>query len=281
MRFNNTFRDQKDFNFEVRRERLTLASGVDTGLDALVREDTGKFLSPVSPKYRVTTHKEANAFAESLLSEAGLEWDEGHISVNEKGTRFMREFRFSDKSFIPGAVESTALDYEGTDDTFVPTLLLRNSYDKSSTLDFTFGAFRMVCSNGMIVPHTVVQKMRVKHTERPNFSKIGDTLIDRLEQTVDGFKGMYDRLNGETANPYLQMLIQQNVLNAAMATVLQNVSRGLINFEIEDQQILNATASPQASAYMLMNLMTELATHRLKKYSRSVDMQRRIAGVFQ
>ena len=48
------YRDDTLFDFDVKRERLHLTNGQDTGMDALYRGDTGKYLYAVSPKYHLT-----------------------------------------------------------------------------------------------------------------------------------------------------------------------------------------------------------------------------------
>jgi len=280
MTFTNVYKDRSDFDFEVGREQLHLRDGQYTGVDALVREDTGDFLSVVTPKYQVVTHKEANAFAEKLFERNNLNYEEGHISVNEKGTKFLREFRFTDMNFNPGTFESTALDYNGREDTHTPTVILRNSYDKSSSLDFIFGGFRMICSNGVIIGDTL-QRIRYKHTQVPDFPKIGRQLLEGLENTVEGFKKTYTELNAVHADPYLQMLMEQQLLSAKMVAIMQEMAPDGIRVEHNKEgEIKLVEALPNLSAYALMQIVTEIVSHRTRKYSRAVQMQRQLAKVF-
>lgn len=281
MKIDNTFNDRTDFEFDVARERLKLASGIDTNVDALVRQDTGEFLAAVSPKYSITTHKKANAFAEKLFERSGLNVNSGNIAVNKSGTRFMREFRLTDSSFIPGSVKSTARDYSGNTDTFIPTLLLRNSYDRSSALDFTFGAFRMVCCNGMILPSTIVKTLRFKHVEEPDFDYIASEIHEGLEQTVAGYKELYERLNSTPSNTYLDILIAKTVLSRRMALIVSEQTGGLIDFELDEEgNIQSAIGGSDVSAYALMNILTEYATHHSRRYARAVQLQQKLAKVF-
>ncbi|MCA1799936.1 MAG: DUF945 domain-containing protein [Actinobacteria bacterium] len=279
-----TYADRKDYNFDVGRERLKMSSGIDTGLDALYREDSGEFLSAVSPKYKVTTHKEANAFAEQLFDRAGLEYEEGHVALDNKCNRFLREFRFTNKKFSPsGGVSSTALDNDGAmkDDHF-PTIILRNSYDKSSTLDFMFGGYRLVCSNGLIIGETVY-RVKYRHTQEPDFEKMKGDVLMGLDKTIEDFRETYMRLNMTAAQHYMDLMLKQEILSTKMVHILHSMAPEHVNLitDKEGVNIRNVEVSNTLSAYALMQIVTEIASHRMRKYTRAVDMQNKLAKVFQ
>jgi hypothetical protein len=271
--------DDTNYDFEVGRERLILKNGQDTGFDALYRKDTGSALSIVTPKYKLTPHKTANEFVEKLLNTQNIAFDYGKTAVTAGGNRFFREFRFPSMKFVPGGPNNTALD-GGRLDEYIPTIIVRNSYDRSSTLDFVYGGYRLVCSNGLISGKTI-QRIQVKHIISPDFSKIGDTLVDRLEMTIEDFKRTYEVLNTEPANIYLQVLMME-VLTKRMAMALTAMSSGLVQLHFDaDGNIENVTASKQLSAYALLQLATNVATHQVRKFHRSLELQKRIANVFE
>lgn len=270
--------DDTNFDFGVGRERLVLKNGKDTGFDALYREDDGSALSIVTPKYKLTPHKDANNFVEQLLANQNISYDYGSLGVTAGGNRFFREFRFPTMKFTPGGPNNTALD-GGNLDEYVPTIIVRNSYDRSSTLDFMYGGYRMVCANGLITGKTI-QRIRVKHIVNPDFQSIGNDLVDRLEMTIEDFKRTYDRLNSQPVNSYLQVLMMET-LTKKMSMALTAMSSGLIQLHYDaDGNIENVTASKQLSAYGLMQLATNVATHQVRKFHRSLEMQRKISHVF-
>lgn len=273
--------DDTKFDFDVGRERLLLKNGHDTGFDALYRKDTGDALSVVTPKYKLTPHKTANQFVENLLDSQNIVYEYGKTAVTAGGSRFFREFRFPSMKFVPGedsGPNNTALD-GGRLDEYIPTIIVRNSYDRSSTLDFLYGGYRLVCSNGHISGKTI-QRIQVKHIINPDFSRIGNDLVDRLEMTIEDFKRTYERLNGQTANQYLQVLLME-VMSKRMAATLAAMSSGLIQLHFdEDGNIENVTASKQLSAYALMQMATWCSTHQVRKFHRSLELQKKIATVF-
>jgi len=273
--------DDTNFDFDVGRERLFLQSGQDTGFDALYRKDSGDALSIVTPKYHLTPHKTANQFVEELLGSQNITYEYGQTAVTAGGNRFFREFRFPSMKFIPGedgGPHNTALD-GGHLDEYIPTIIVRNSYDRSSTLDFMYGGYRVVCSNGLVTGKTV-QRIQVKHIVKPDFNEIGTELVDRLEMTIEDFKQTYDRLNGQPVSPYLQVLMME-VLSKKMATTLTAMSSGLIQLHFDaDGNIENVTASKQLSAYALFQLATWSTTHQVRKFHRSLELQKKVANLF-
>lgn len=273
--------DDTKFDFDVGRERLFLKNGQDTGFDALYRKDSGSALSIVTPKYKLTPHKTANQFVEELLGSQNITYEYGKTAVTAGGNRFFREFRFPSMKFVPGedgGPNNTALD-GGRLDEYVPTIIVRNSYDRSSTLDFMYGGYRVVCSNGLITGKTI-QRIQVKHIVKPDFNQIGNELVDRLEMTIEDFKRTYDRLNGQSVSPYLQVLMME-VMTKRMAATLAAMSSGLIQLHYDaDGNIENVTASKQLSAYALLQLSTNVATHQVRKFHRSLEIQKKIANVF-
>ncbi len=273
------YRDDTLFDFPVSRERLHLSNGQETSIDALYRGDTGEFLSSVSPKYVVTTHAEANSFIEELLTKQSIQYEIGHTSVASHGNKFFREYRFPSLKFNPSGAKNTALD-GGASDEYCPTIIARNSYDRSSTLDFYYGGFRYICKNG-IVFGDIMDHYSIKHNLTPDYKVISDGFLDRIEATVENFKRNYIRLNSEAADLYLQTLMLE-VFSKRASFALQLMSNGLVTLDYDsDGEITGATASKELSAYALMNLATAVATHNVRKFHTAIALQKQVSQVFQ
>jgi hypothetical protein len=239
--------------------------------------DTGEFLSSVSPRYTVTTHTEVNAFTERLLTSQSLPYEIGRTAVASKGNKFFREIRFPSMKFTPDGSDNTALDGGKTDDIY-PTIILRNSYDRSSSIDFLYGGFRLICTNGMIIGD-IAQRISQNHMKPANYDRIGDILVSKLEETIVGFKQLYKTLNTTPATSYVDVLLME-VFSKKMAETATAMSAGLIVPEYDDSAIIGFKVSPQLSAYALYNICTAVASHKIKKYSRSLLLQKQIAKVF-
>ncbi len=272
------YKDDLKYDFEVKRERLHLTNGQDTGIDAIYRGDSGRYLSSVSPKYVVTTHKKANDFVETMLTKQGIKYDIGHTSVAAHGNRFFREFRFPEYSFIPDGSDNTALD-GGAKDLYVPTIIARNSYDRSSKLDFYYGGFRFICANGCVIGD-IVQQVSFKHNVDPDYRIVADGFLSNMEKTIEGFKASYQKLNSEPADIYLQLLLMETFSQKA-TELAAALSQGLISLDYDaDGKVVGVKASPQLSAYALMQLATNVATHSVRKFHRSLALQKQVSNVF-
>jgi hypothetical protein len=272
------YKDDLKYDFDVKRERLHLTNGQDTGIDAIYRGDTGAYLSSVSPKYVVTTHKRANDFVETMLTKQGIKYDIGHTAVACHGNHFFREFRFPEYSFIPDGSDNTALD-GGAKDLYVPTIIARNSYDRSSKLDFYYGGFRFVCANGIVIGD-IVQQISFKHNVDPDYRIVADGFLSNMEKTIEGFKASYQKLNSEPADFYLYPLMME-VFSKKAAEIAAGISQGLIDLQVDsDGKIVGVSASKNLSAYALLQISTAVATHQVRKFHRSLAMQRQISKVF-
>jgi hypothetical protein len=99
--------------------------------------------------------------------------------------------------------------------------------------------------------------------------------------TIEDFKRTYDRLNSQSANPYLEVLLME-AMTKRMAITLAAMSSGLVQVHYDsDGSIENVTASKQLSAYALLQLATNVATHQVRKFHRSLEVQKKIANIFE
>jgi len=103
---------------------------------AVIRTDTMKPLGVVSDKYTLLPHAEVVDTLRATLK--GQEVKET-INLTHNGARMHLEFMLPDVTF----------KVEGDD--IAMRLVVANSYDGSRKVRLVFGAYRLVCSNGMYV----------------------------------------------------------------------------------------------------------------------------------
>ena len=118
---------------------------------ALVRSDTNEVISIVRKSYKVVTNQE---LIESMLGQldnldSPSEIDENHSFCNNQQMRLMITFP-----------EMTVKD---RDSDIAMALYLHNSYDQSEAIKLAFGAFRYVCTNGMVLG-MILGRYHRKHT---------------------------------------------------------------------------------------------------------------------
>lgn len=84
-----------------------------------------------------------------------------------------------------------------------PQLIIRNSFNGTSSFQFMLGMYRFACANGLIVGETY-QSYRVNH--------IGDTVLERVKQAQDAILCQFDKLLHHTAKMQAKVLtIEQRV----------------------------------------------------------------------
>ena len=114
----------------------------NTGHKFIVREDTGKVISCMTDNYKLVTNKQIMEKAEPVLKEQGAILSDVHMFGN--GARVRYKYRFPD----------TKVEVEKND--FVnPEIIINNSYDGTSEVSAMGGAFRLVCSNGLVIGYSI------------------------------------------------------------------------------------------------------------------------------
>lgn len=127
----------KEYSFPIRTESLFAGKIQIPDKMAVIREDTNEPLGIVSNHYGLLEHKEVvNSFREILQGQKVEE----KIELQKNGARLFATYTFLDTQIKVA---------EG--DLISMTLVAKNSYDSSSSFQIMLGAFRLVCSNGMII----------------------------------------------------------------------------------------------------------------------------------
>lgn len=125
--------------FKVQKAPIFSQSGVEIeGFKQIQRLDNGQTLSIVSPDYELVQHLESLQPAVELLGREGWKVKASHIERH--GARAYVELHRIDKAFTV------------VGEKVGERLMLRNSYDKSSSLIFEFGGLVLRCLNGATAP---------------------------------------------------------------------------------------------------------------------------------
>ena len=137
----------KDYDFPVELQPISTHPGgfIVPNRLAVIRTDTMRPIAVVSKKYTLLPHAEVvDAMRETLR---GQETDE-KIALTHNGARMHLEI----------TLPNITLKVEG--DEIAMRLVVANSYDGSRKVNIAFGAYRLVCSNGMIIGRRMVSVSR-------------------------------------------------------------------------------------------------------------------------
>ena len=225
---------------------------------AIVEQDTGKLFSIVSKDYKVIRHEQAIDELEDILY--GSE-DLGAFSVKTEffndGGRMRRSYGFEKEK-----VEI------GPGDKVHPELLLYNSYDLTWPLIVLLGAFRFVCTNGLVIGKEFYQfrKRHVLELERMDFKPQVTTALARFKKQVETWKQWETRP--------LSLITYEKVMKAmkfgkkATETIEDRIDEDAEGFLID--------GDPQPTVWTFYNLITWYITHRTVSLNHRVELENRL-----
>ena len=135
-----------------------------TGHKFIVREDTGQILSCMTDEYKLITNRQVFNYANPMIRKSGGEIKE--VAVFSGGARTTVKWHF------PNEKVSVRKG-----DMMTPEIVIRNSYDGTIGLNILAGAFRIVCTNGMIIG-VIAQNYKNKHS-------VYNVSLDDIEPVID------------------------------------------------------------------------------------------------
>jgi len=154
----------------------------DTGHKFIIREDTNEVLSCMTNKYQLVSNQEVMDMTAPIIRQnEGVLTEE---SLYGNGARTMWKWQFPKVK-----VEVTK------GDVLNPEIIITNSYDGSAEVSAIAGAFRLVCTNGMVIGHKIGQS-GIRHNvwnDIDNFYDIVQAMINRTEEVfTSDFKQLID-----------------------------------------------------------------------------------------
>ena len=132
---------------------------------AIVDCRTGNIVSLVGKNYQLVTNQKALDYAyrccEMLFPEvSSCEWKIKHAYLSSMGGNCRFDLEHNSVNFDLGMSKNGEFN-----DIFGPFIRVINSYDRTHALHFDIGIMRKVCSNGMIMPQSIIN-IHFKHNQR-------------------------------------------------------------------------------------------------------------------
>ena len=141
---------------------------------AIVDLNTRKLYSIVSQDYRLIRHEHAIEQIEETISETpGLGEYETHTAFYNDGGRMRRTYVFPD---IPVEI--------APGDEINPELQLFNSYDTSWPFIVILGAFRLICTNGLVIEEKFLHlhKRHIYDFDQIDLKEQVSTALERFDR---------------------------------------------------------------------------------------------------
>lgn len=158
----NTYNQQYDFPIKIsgiKADDIVIPSRY-----AVIRTDTNKPLGIISGKYQLVPHKLIiDSFRQALIR-TKMDLEE-NISLSTNGAYLNARYNFPDIS------EEIA-----TGDYVSMQISLENSYDTTTSIKFTLGALRLVCTNGLTFSEKYTSYSQ-RHTQEFLVNDMADEII--------------------------------------------------------------------------------------------------------
>ena len=150
----------KDLLFPVEIRTEEMASNKEYSYKVVGQLNGADFLcNQCSDIYQLVPNSDIFPNIELILDANDIEYEVTYKHINH--VRFYADYIITDKRF--------AYTIKGTNDVICPMLRVQHSYNGLTKYKIIFGYFRMVCSNGMIIPVQEMKKFNLvitgKHTE--------------------------------------------------------------------------------------------------------------------
>ena len=166
----------------------------NTGHKFIVREDNGDVLSCVTNDYKLVTNQEVMDKALPIIEKNKGTLDE--VKTFSQGARTNWTFRF----------HKNPIKIDG--ENIYPQMNIKNSYDGSTQVNVLGGAFRLVCSNGLVVGRILGKKSERHSIWNPKLQNghIGNIVQETIDQ-------METVLNNEFPKLISSKVRQKDIVN--------------------------------------------------------------------
>ena len=256
------------------QSKPTTQDGTYVDHDVLRRADNGANLSVVHKKYVTVTHREVMDYVDELCADHRTE----HVRswTNKSGSSLYHERRFPDLEFA---------NPNSPDDKYNPTLLVKNSLDRTSSFLLRFGAYQFICSNGQILPIFEIAHIRQRHYGNFTFEKVTDKITHGIDKVVTTMIMLISTLYDMDGLALTRLFVKdEDTFNTAFRLkVAQDlVSQNLISYDEEArgrwEVPVNVEQVEQFTAYQLYCTLTAVATHIVRGNQRRELLDTRIGN---
>lgn len=145
---------------------------------------------------------------------------------------------------------------------------LYNSYGLTWPLIVLLGAFRLVCTNGLVVGEKFFQlkKRHILELERMDFREQVKTALERFNNQVETWKKWGTRLLSLAT--YEKVMKSMELGKRATETIEEEVS--------EDFEGFLSDGYPQPSVWTFYNLITSYITHQAVSLNHRLELENRL-----
>jgi len=239
--------EEKPLHYTVNEYGINKTIKVD-GSRALINPDTGNMYSIVSDRYQTIPYRDSLEMVEDAIqnnSEFGT--FERTVDFMQGGGRMLAKYRFTDH-LIPIGDDNDLVN---------PEIYVRRSYDTTWGFVLLFGAFRWVCSNGLVVGEKVLN-YKHKHTTGLNQNSLLEDLkgsMDKFAVQADIWRTWLDRMT--TPNDYERVMGTLEFGKNHTEAIEREV-------EVSSNVTMEDVRTKTLSYWLFFNVLSQYITHKVE-----------------
>lgn len=210
---------------------------------AVQRQDNRDVLGVVTDKYRLLPHAVVVDGFRKALEKGGYRFEE-RIQVTKGGAHMFATYSFPELTIRVGKDDEIALQFT-----------VKNSYDGGTSLNIVLGAFRLVCSNGMIIGKRFLG-FKWRHT-----GDVENINVEQLEGKVKVLAASF-----QDSLPAMQAMAATRVSEEQLKALFDTDTSPLPEYLVKEAAA-SFSRERDKSWWGAYNAMTYAITHRMRRES--------------
>lgn len=230
---------------------------------AIVNPDNNHVYSVLTNKYEITQHEEIMEIVNNAIANNTDYGDPVEkVQLYENGAKMRASLIFED-------VEVTI----DKGDKIHPQIEIFNSYDGGWARKIMFGAFRVVCSNGLVIGEKAFE-FKQKHIQIFDEIAVGKAINASMEKFSEQHKvweQWVDRVT--TPEEYEKVITDLNLSKKDQDAIAQEV-------EISSNITMDDLRTKTLSKWMFFNILCQYFTHSVKSHLRRAQIENAMRRTF-
>jgi hypothetical protein len=233
---------------------------------SVVDDRTGKEYAPVTGRYVPVQHSKALNDVEMAIAE-NPEYGETKrcIRVYGAGAKMVAEYKFPER---PVTIDNG--------DDVIPSITIRNDYGSAWSYSVMFGAFRLICSNGLVIGDIGLRFKR-KHTFICN--SFNTQMLSKGMHVFSEQKNIWqgwlnDMWTTEKVNDTLKKM------DIVPEKTCFNEVTGMHEIGTDMTIANELTVHGVISKWIFYNILSQYITHHVKSITRKVYLEEKIKRLF-
>jgi len=223
---------------------------------AIMNPETNHIYGILSKQYELTKHEDLLNTVRGAIDK-NIEYGKAteHINFFEDGGKMRATFIFKDVE-----VEIDRGDKVN------PQIEVFNSYDGGWARKIFFGAFRLVCSNGLIIGEKQLE-YKQKHLQVFSEKSVGQLLVTSMEKFSERkrvWESWVDRVT--TPQEYEKVMTNLNLSQKDQDAIGQEV-------EISSNIMMDDLRTKTLSYWIFFNLLCQYLTHSIKSHLKRAQIE--------